>query len=165
MTIANPTELRRRWKPIALCVVVVVALAILLLLPPADTVHKMYASPRFNKFQRYVVLSQAPDWGKIRLSFLPKTISFQSSGPPVRMYLLNLNPLASSRERVEAMLKASSEIEQGRDPDPAYTMAKAVNVQADSFRIHWWPWGQADYMLIMASDQEVEVTVRIAYGW
>jgi hypothetical protein len=64
-------------------------------------------------------------------------------------------------------MKASDEIAQGKEPSTAPVKDKAVDVSEAHFRLHWFPVGFSrtlDYMLIVASDNEVEVEVRTNYG-
>ncbi len=156
---------RRRLIKIVLIAGVICLAVIALLEPPDDTIHMMHVTPRFNKFQRFLVMQKWQSGGKPRLPFLPKSVHFRSNGPPVRLYLLDFTSLSDAKERVAAMMRASEQIEQGRDPDPQWIRGQAANVREGRFVLHYWPWGHAEYMLILASDQDVALTVRVSYAW
>ena len=64
-------------------------------------------------------------------------------------------------------MKASDEIAAGKEPTTAPVKDKAVNVSNANFRLRWLPFGltwNLDYMLIVASENEVAVEVRTNYG-
>jgi hypothetical protein len=136
---------------------------------PADGVQMVYLGPKIKPLQRVIIYSHSASprswfanrnlWNRARY------VDLQSNGPTFRAYLLDLGPLKHAK--VEAFMRASEEIERGQEPTSAPIKDKAVNVTNAHFRLRWLPFGfgsSLDYMLIVASENDVKVEVRTNYG-
>lgn len=127
---------------------------------PEDVLRRMVLSPRYNKLNRAVIGTRSNGRG---FSHLPRFVELHSDGAPFRAYVLDLSGIADSAEKVDTFLSASTAIERGAEP--AALAASAVDVTEARFNLHTWPWGwNADYMLIVYSDAEATVDVRVSYG-
>jgi hypothetical protein len=154
-------------------VIVVAFLAALLLSPiakPPDTVRKIYLGPKIKPFERMTILPtahSAPGWFRNRKApYRPQFVELKSNGPTFRAYLLDLS-IVDSGDKVKEFMKASDEIAQHMEPATATLKDKAVDVSQARFRLYRFPIGLSrnfDYMLIVASDNEVEIEVRTNYG-
>lgn len=153
--------------------VTIVVWALLLFSPigkPRDGVRVVHLGPKIERFERVIIWPISPEprgwFGGRNGWFPPQFVELRSHGPKFRAYLLDLKSLEESR-KVGAFMKASDEIAQGKEPTTAPVKDKAVDVSEAHFRLHWFPIGFSrtlDYMLIVASDNEVEVEVRTNYG-
>jgi hypothetical protein len=128
---------------------------------PADDVQTLHVTAGYNLSQRGFIRSKATRRG---LPHKPQSVTFQTDGAPVRVYLLDLSGIADSRARVYAMLRATAEIEQRREPGAAPVVVSAVDVTEGRFDLHRWPWGRAEYTLVVAGEQTAEITFRVSYG-
>lgn len=128
---------------------------------PADDVQTLHVTAGYNLSQRGFIRSKRARRG---LPHKPQSVTFQTDGAPVRVYLLDLTGMADSRARVDAMLRATEEIEQRRAPSTAPVVASAVDVTEGRFDLHRWPWGRAEYTLVVAGEQTAEITFRVNYG-
>lgn len=133
---------------------------------PDDTVRVMTVGGRFNRLNRHVISPKSTDHGiSLKRSSLPCSVSFQSSGPKLRVYLLDLLPIKDSMEKVKAFMTASEEIERGAHPSTSALVQEAVNVTEGKFSLASMPWNwNADYLLIVYAEVEAQVTVRVSYG-
>jgi hypothetical protein len=154
-------------------VFVVAILAALLFSPiakPPDSVRKIYLGPKIKLFERMVILPTAPGtpgWFRNRkMPYRPQFVELRSNGPTFRAYLLDLST-TDSFDKVKEFMKASDEIAQHKEPATPAVRDKAVDVSQVRFQLYRFPIGFSrdfDYMLIVASDNEVEVEVRTNYG-
>ncbi len=158
----RPVARNFRWVLLAAALVVILGLAFSPVGKPADNARAMHLSPNLNRFQRELITSKMSG----RSFYQPRTVSLRSDGPKFRAYLLDLSAIEDSRAKVEAFMKASDQIERGQEPTNVPIKDKAVNVSEAHFRLAWFPWSftTVDYMLIVASDEEVTVDVRVNYG-
>ena len=137
---------------------------------PSDSVRKIYLGPKIKPFERMIISPTAPaatGWFRNRkMPYRPQFVELRSNGPTFRAYLLDLS-LADSGDKVKEFMKASDEIAQHQEPSTVTVKDKAVDVSEARFRLYRFPIGLSrnfDYMLIVASDNEVEVEVRTNYG-
>lgn len=133
---------------------------------PDDTVRVMSLGGRYNQINRHVIGTQGTDDGiSLKWSQLPRSVSFQSNGPLIRVYLLDMSSIDSSIDKVTTYLNASDEISKGREPSTETVVQRAIGVDHGIFHFPAWPWAlRADYMLIVCADEEAQVIVRISYG-
>lgn len=136
---------------------------------PADGVQMVYLGPKIKPLQRVMIYSRSTSpraWFSNRnLWNQARYVELKSNGPTFRAYLLDLRSIKD--EKVEAFMNASKEIELGQEPTSAPIKDKAVNVTNAHFRLRWLPIGfgsTLDYMLIVASENDVAVEVRTNYG-
>lgn len=153
--------------PIRWCAGIALLLAILLILAylpigkPDDSVRVMHLGPKFNIVNRELLMSKSR--GKI--SHLPRSVSMTSNGPKFRAYLIDTGAINDALGKVNAFMDASQAIERGEEPTKAPIKERAVGVTEAEFRLHPFPWGiSSRYMLIVACDEDAEVTVRVNYG-
>jgi hypothetical protein len=151
-----------RWVILAVALLILAFLAFSPVGKPSDNVRVMHLSPKLNRFQREMITSKL----RGRSFYQPRYVSMRSDGPKFRAYLLDLSSINDSRAKVEAFMKASDQIERGQEPTNAPVKDKAVNVTEARFGLGWFPWSftMVDYMLIVATDEEVTVEVRVNYG-
>lgn len=153
-----------RGRNIAFWLLVVVTATWILLSrtgKPPDVARTLVVSPKFG-VKRVPIRSASNRKG---LRHLPRSVSLKTSGKPFRAALLDLSTVPDPQLKVEAFLKASAEIENGVVPTGEAVMRSVRGVDQDFVRLHRWPWGGgADYMLIVAADEDTEVHVRVSYG-
>jgi len=167
-----------RWA-ILLIALLVVGYVVLDVLPfgkPDDLVQQMFFSPQQATVHRTFI---GPGrHGDVPLTSLrrsnrrdyqPRSVTLTSNGTLFRAYLLDLSGFEDSRKHVEAFMTATTEIDEGREPTTAPIAAKAVDVTEARFplsrgiSIPFLGDGPIDRMLIVASDGEAEVTLRVSY--
>ena len=129
---------------------------------PHDSVRVITLSPRYNKLQRYSIMSKS-EWRPP--SYLPKYVELQSNGPKFRAYLVDLRPIKDGAAKVQAFMTASEEIERGEEPTSKAVIHRSIDAPKARFDLHSFPFGwRAHYMLIVFSNEDIEVTVRVSYG-
>jgi hypothetical protein len=133
---------------------------------PDDTVRVMSLGGRYNQISRHVIGSKATDWYvSMKWYELPQSVSFQTNGPMVRVYLLDLSSIDSSIDKVMTYMAASDAIAKGLEPNTETVVHRAVDVNHGIFHLPAWPWvWHADYMLIVCASEEAQVIVRVSYG-
>ncbi|MFT3883764.1 MAG: hypothetical protein QM703_29555 [Gemmatales bacterium] len=133
---------------------------------PDDTVRVMSLGGRYNQINRHVIGSKASDQClNLKWCQLPQTVTFQTNGPLVRVYLLDMSSIDSSLEKVTTYMAASDAIAKGLEPNTKTMVHRAVEVNHGIFHLPVWPWvWHADYMLIVCADEETQVIVRVSYG-
>lgn len=153
-----------RGRNIAFWLLVVVTATWILLSrtgKPPDAAQTLFVSPKFG-VKRVPIGSASNRKG---LRHLPRSVLLRSSGKPFRAALLDLSTIPDAQRKVEAFLKASAEIESGAVPKGKVVIRSVRGVNQDFAMLHRWPWGGgADYMLIVAADEDTEVHVRVSYG-
>jgi len=151
-----------RWVILGAAFVLLVGLAFSPIGKPPDVVRSMHLSPKLNQFQREMIMSRHTR----RMTYQPRFVSMKSNGSKFRAYLLDLSSISDSRAKVEAFMKASDEIVRGEEPKTPSVRHKAVGVSEARFDLSWFPWSftTIEYMLIVATDEDVEVEVRVNYG-
>lgn len=127
---------------------------------PPDAAQTLLVSPKFG-VKRVPIRSASNRKG---LQHLPRTVSLTTKGKPFRAALLDLSTIPDAQRKVEVFLKASAEIESGAVPTGNAVVRSVRGVTRELVRLHRWPWGAADYMLIVAADEDTEVDVRVSYG-
>lgn len=132
---------------------------------PDDTVRVMTIGGKFNQVCRHAIGAKATNQGiSLKGSSLPRSVSFQSNGARIRVYLLDLIPVQGSLEKVKAYMAASEEIAQGQVPATSTLVNRAEDVTEGVFQLSRIPWNwNADYMLIVYSQEETQVIVRVSY--
>jgi hypothetical protein len=129
---------------------------------PDDIHRQMHFSPRQRTLGRELIRASTNRRG---LSHLPRYVELKSNGPTFRAYLLDLTPVRGKPEYITAFMTASEEIERGAEPTSPLVRSKAVDVTEARLNLHSWPWGSnVDYMLIVFSNDETQVDVRVSYG-
>ena len=169
---------RRGW------LIAVVLLAIFLITgfvpinPPPDSIQQMYFASPFPVTHRSAIgPGRHPNrpllsFGRGRSrAYPPRSITLTSDGAPFRAYLLDLSDFDDSRQSVEAFMKATTEIEQGGEPAAAPVEASAEGVTEARFDLGWSfsppivgsLFLSHDRMLVVHSDGDAVVTVRVSY--
>jgi hypothetical protein len=133
---------------------------------PDDAVRVMSLGGRYNQIIRHVIGTKATDqWISLKWYELPHSVTFQTNGPKVRVYLLDLSKIGSSIDKVMTYMAASDAIAKGQEPNTETVVHRAVGVIDGTFQLPVWPWvWHADYMLIVCADEEAQVIVRVSYG-
>lgn len=166
-----------RWA-ILVIVVVVVGYVVLDVLPfgkPNDHVEQMFFSPQHATVHRTFIgpgRHPAKPLPSLRRSrrrdYMARSVTLTSNGAPFRAYLLDLADF-DSREHVEAFMKATTEIDEGREPTAVPITAQAVDVTEAHFplsrglNLPFVVPNSTDRMLVVASDGDAVVTVRVSY--
>lgn len=133
---------------------------------PEDTVRVMSLGGRYNQINRHVIGAKATDhYLSMKWSELPRSVSFQTNGPKVKVYLLDMSSIDSSIDKVMTYMTASDAIAKGLEPKTKTVVNRAVGTSDGVFHLPAWPWiWHADYMLIVCADEETQVIVRVSYG-
>lgn len=131
-----------------------------------DTIRVMSLGGRYNQINRHVISTKATDrYISMKWSVLPRSVSFQTNGPKVKVYLLDMSSIDSSIDKVMTYMAASDAIAKGLEPKTETVVNRAVGASDGVFHLPAWPWTwQADYMLIVFADEEAQVIVRVSYG-
>lgn len=156
----------RLWILLGVLTVSLVGVIFVYTQVPEDTVRVMSLGGRYNQINRHVIGSKAAEQC-IRLKWceLPHSVSFQTNGPKVRVYLLDLYSIDSSIDKVMTYMAASDAIVKGLEPKTETVVHRAVGVSDGIFHLPAWPWAwRADYILIVCADEEAQVIVRVSYG-
>lgn len=127
---------------------------------PADEVRTVGLSSQFGA-QRQGFSSRSNARG---LPHLPRSLTLTASEGTFNAYLLDLSAIRDPAEKVRVAMAATAAIEQGDTP-PATGLAWSTRgVSQAGARLHRWPWGVADYVLILYAEEPTEVEVRISFG-
>jgi len=138
---------------------------------PKDSSERMFLSPRFGSVKRFGFGSKhSQSWPRRRgASYRPRFVDLKSDGHDFRAYLLDLSSIEDPEEAVSTFMTATVDIASGEQPATAAMVAKATDVVEVRFHLGTWswrfPWGwDTNYMLIVYSDNETTVDVRVSYG-
>jgi hypothetical protein len=148
---------------------VILGLFVVPLRPPHNDTRNVPLSPQYGKAQRILI---GPKGGFKRgafLSYLPRSVSIETNGPGVRVYLMHLAAVKEA-DRIAAFMKATEEAERGLIPTTAPLLSTIDSTTQERINLHRWPargwpargW-DARYLLIIYSDSETEATVRVSY--
>lgn len=127
---------------------------------PADDVRTVGLSGEFG-VQRHGFSSRSNARG---LPHLPRSLTLTASEGRFHAYLLDLSAVSDPAEKVRIAMAATAAIERGSPPPATGLVWSANGVAQAGTRLHRWPWGVADYVLILHAEEHAEVEVRISFG-
>ena len=127
---------------------------------PADHARTVSLSSQFGA-QRQGFSSRSNARG---LPHLPRSLTLTASAGRFDAYLLDLSGVSDPAEKVRVAMAATAAIEQGTQPPATDLIWSVTGVAQAGTRLHRWPWGVADYVLILYATERAEVEVRISFG-
>ncbi len=130
--------------------------------PPRPTIHSSLVPA--GGVSRAIVRSQSPKTsrpGTFVPPYQPHHIDFTSSNGPVDVYFVRFSGDGPQAE-VDEMLRLTQQLEAGQPPQEF--LAKGSGQQGRIELAGWWPFGWANSLVLVRSQQESEVQLVIHYG-